>query len=452
MATMVNDGKGTERTGTIGRTADRSPYVGNSGPGRTVGRRSFLKATGAGAGAIALAGCTDTLPGGGGGIPDTIKVGALGPSDSPMGQSIHNTAKLAAKQMNEDGGIADSDVEVVTKDTKDDPGTTQQAYEELTLQEEVSATVGIFGSENLLNIMGNIANAETVHLTAGAATPEAPRRVKQDYETHKYWFRVGPTNSTFLADSLVTFAEDRFESMGWEKIAFLAEDYKWTEPVTDGLKGRLAETGVEVTAVRRISAGTEDFTPIYNDLESKDVDGAYTALAHIGTNSLVQWAKQQRSFGYGGIHVPTQLPSFFEATEGAAISTFSQTTATPQSEITEKTIPYAQAYNDEYGGYPVYTGYSVQDAMYILKGAIESAESVEGADLVPELEDTSYTGTAGTIEFYGKDEEFPHDVKYGEEFARGIYFQWQSDGETGTQEVIWPDELATSEYQPAPWV
>ncbi|WP_255149937.1 ABC transporter substrate-binding protein [Halorarius halobius] len=418
-----------------------------------VGRRSFLKATGVSATAAALAGCTDTIGGGGGGgVPETIKVGVLGPADSPMGSSILNTAKLAAGQINDAGGIAGSDVEVFTKDTKDDPATTRSAYQELTTGQNVHATTGIFGSENLLSIMGNIAEAGTPHLTAGAATPEAPRRVKEDYEKFKYWFRTGPVNSNFLAESLIQFANDRFESMGWEKVAFIAEDFKWTEPVTQRMQSDLASTGVEVSSVKRVAEGTEDFTPIYDELEGNDVDGAFTALAHIGTTSLVQWAKQQRSFGYGGIHVPTQLPSFYKATKGAAISTFSQTTATPQSEITEKTVPYANAYQEEFGGYPVYTGYSVQDAMYMLKNAIEGAESVNGDDIVSELEGMSYTGTAGTVEFYGQDAEFPHDVKYGEEFTRGVYFQWQQQNDSGTQQVIWPDKYATSEYTSPPWV
>ncbi|WP_255196314.1 ABC transporter substrate-binding protein [Halorarius litoreus] len=444
---MVNDGKGTSGTPETGNRTGRATNVGN------VGRRSFLKATGVGAGAVTLAGCTSTIGGGGGGVPDTVKLGALGPIDSPMGDSILKSANLAAKEINADGGIAGSDVEVITKDTKDDPATTRQGYQELTTGENVHATVGIFGSEQLLSIMGNIGQAQTPHLTAGAATPEAPALVGEDYETNKYWFRVGPVNSVFLAESQIQFAKDRFEQMGWEKIAFLAEDYKWTEPVTKVIKNRLeSEVDVEVTQVQRIAEGTEDFTPIYDRLEANNVDGAFTALAHIGTTALVQWAQQQRPFGFGGIHVPTQLPVFYDATKGAAISTFSQTTATANSPVTDKTIPYAEAYADEYdGALPVYTGYSAYDAVYMAKDAIEAAESVNGDDLVSELESMSFTGTSGTIEFFGKNGRFPHDVKYGPELAQGLYFQWQKEGDSGVQKVIWPDDLQQAEYQAPPW-
>lgn len=203
----------------------------------------------------------------------------------------------------------------------------------------------------------------------------------------------------------------------------------------------------------RIAEGTEDFTPIYDELEENEVDGAFTALAHIGTRGLVQWAKQQRPFGFGGIHVPTQLPSYFRATEGAATSTFSQTTATPTSEVTAETVPYANAYQEAYDSLPVYTGYSAYDAVYILKEAIESAGAVGGDALVSALEDVSYTGTSGTVAFFGPDGRFPHDVRYGPEYAQGTYFQWQTDEEgNGRQRVIWPDDLQEAEYQSPPWV
>jgi branched-chain amino acid transport system substrate-binding protein len=301
--------------------------------------------------------------------------------------------------------------------------------------------------------MDDIAQAETVHLTSGAATPEAPSLLAEDYEKYRPWFRVGPTNSTFLDDSLVTFASERFDAMGWETVAFIAEDFKWTEPVTDGISQRLSdEANVEVTQVRRVSEGTEDFTPIFEEIENNGVDGVYTALAHIGTTPLVQWAKQQRPFGFGGIHVPTQLPSYYAATEGAAVATFSQTTATPNSEITDKTVPYANAYHDAYDGYPVYSGYSTYDAVYMFKNAVEAAESVATDDVIAELEAASHTGTSGTLEFYGRDQEFPHDVKYGPDLAQGVYFQWQPDEEgNGQQRVIWPDDLQESDYISPPW-
>ncbi len=459
---MVNDDNTIDGEGSTDKTERGKLNNEKSGP---VDRRTFLRAAGGGVALTSVAGCTGGGGGGDGGdggtptgtptpsISGPIKLGALGPADAPFGTSIFNSVELAVQEINADGGIEGAELEVSTKDTKDDPGTARQGYQELTTGENVDATFGVFGSEQLLALMPNIAQQETVHLTAGAATPEAPAQVKEDYDRFKYWFRVGPFNSTFLAESLIIFAQDQFDAMGWETIGIIVEDFKWTEPVSSILDARFTdEVDVEVVYDKRVAEGTEDFTPIYDELENKGIDGLYTALAHIGTTSLVQWAKQQRPFGYGGIHVPTQLPSFFKATKGAAISTFSQTTATPQSEVTEKTIPYAEAYHEANDAYPVYNGYSAYDAVYMYKNAVESAGTLDSDAVVSELEGMSYTGTAGNIEFFDKDGEFPHDVRFGEDYAQGVFFQWQTDDEgNGVQEVLWPDNLATTEYHSPPW-
>lgn len=415
-----------------------------------VDRRAFLKATGAGVVGTSVAGCLGGIGGGGGdGLGDTIKIGALGPADSPFGSSILRTAELAGAQFNENGGIGGADVEVITKDTKDDPGTTRSVYQELIEGDNVDLTVGIFGSENLLAILPNIAQNDVLHLSTGAATPEATRKVSEDYDRFKTYFRVGPVNSIFLGQSMVQFAGDRFETMGWDRVAFIAEDFKWTQPLSDIVPGSLQdEVAADVVINKRVSEGTEDFTPVYDELESEEVDGAFTALAHIGSVSLVQWAKQTRPFGYGGIHVPAQLVAYYDAVEGAAESVFTQTSATPRTELTDKTVPYAQAFNDRFDAFPVYSGFISSDAMEIFRIVAEEANSTSGEDLVPLIEDISYVGTTGTVEFYGEGHEFTHDVKFGPEFVQPVYIQWQD----GQQEVIWPDEHATSTYQPPVWL
>ena len=69
-------------------------------------------------------------------------------------------------------------------------------------------------------------------------------------------------------------------------------------------------------------------------------------------------------------------------------------------------------------------------------------------EVVTELEDSSYRGTAGTIEYYGPDHEYAHDVKYGQDTVWPLFQQWQD----GSQEVIYPENLATADYASPPWI
>jgi len=412
-----------------------------------------MKATGGGAVLAAMTGYAGrvTRQTQGGSVEGPIRIGVLGPADSPVGQSIFNSVTLAADEINGEGGIGGAQVQVVTKDTKQDPSTGRAAYQELTTGENVDLTAGIFTSEVLLTILPLMAQQQTIHLTSGAATPEAPQQVAASYDQFKYFFRVGPVNSHYLGVNMVDFAKAEFGDMGFSSVAVMAEDFKWTEPISAALQGDLEDTGVDVPYNERIAGDTQDFTPIYDEIQSQDVDAVYTVLAHIGTSSLVQWAKQQRPFQYGGIHVPAQYPNFWELTTGATAYVFAQNTATPQVGPTDQSVPYANAYNDQFGGYPIYTGYSAYDSVYIYKNAVEQAGSKNADDLVEPLEGTSYTGVSGTVEFYGRDSDYPHDVKYGSDLAFPLWYQWQPAGDGGTPAVFYPDSLADGQYEPAPW-
>lgn len=429
------------------------------------GRRNYLKAVGAGTTtvAVSLTGCLDLgggsgssgNGGGSGGIGDSITIGALAPNpeNDPIGGSIVNAAELAVQELNDDGGIAGAEVELVTGNTEADPSTGQQEYRELVLNEGADVTTGIFTSEVLLNVMDDIAQQGTVHLTTGAATTEVSRMIAEEYDQYKYHFRVGPLNDFDLGRNMIDFGAANFENMGWGSTYALVEDYAWTEPISELFDERLGDVGVEVAGNQRYASGTTDFAPLYDAVESEGADGLLTAMAHTGTEAIVQWAQQQRPFGFAGIHVPMQLPSYYEAVNGACLYGVTQTSATPQSEITEKTQPFVQAYNERFDGYPVYTGYITYDAIKLYAQVVEETGTTDADELVSALEQASFTATTGTIEFYGRDQEFPHDPIYGEEAVYPVFLQWQEDGSgNGVQEVVWPEQYKTADYQSPEWI
>lgn len=413
-------------------------------------RRAFLGSVGAAA-AVGLAGC---MGGGGSGPSGAFKIGVLAPepSKNPIGSSIANAAKYAATTLNENNGVLGNDVEVVVKDTHEDPATGKSKYQELTVGEEVDFTTGVFTSEVMLNLMDSIAEQSTVHMNAGSATPETAKQVKENYEKYKYYFRSGPVNSHYLGQNMIDFADAKFSDLGWDSVAVLAEDYAWTEPVTSVLEDKLAATGVDVPISKRYASGTSDFSPIYDDIESSDADAAYVVMAHTGTSAIVQWAKQQRAFEFGGIHVPMQFPSYYGSVNGANRYAVVQNSATPNAAVTEKTMPFNEGYYDQFDSYPVYTGYHTYDAVMSYVNAATAADSRNADDVIPEIESQSFTGTAGTVSYYGQDQAYPHDLVYGQDAAWPLWFQWQEGDGSGSQTTLWPDELASGSYQKPPWV
>lgn len=415
-----------------------------------VARRRFMRTIGGTVAATSLVGC---LGSGSENLPETIRIGALGPTDFPVGTSIVNAAKLAVEEINSHGGINGSKLELLSKDTKRDPEVAKSVYRELTMKENVDATVGIFGSEVLLALLPLIAKSETVHLGSGATTHEATRKVHHHYSKYKYFFRVGPPSSHYLTTLMLTFADESFNTLGWNRIAILTEESTWAESVTKELNKNFEENhNVEAITTEHISESTTDFKSIYHEIETEDIDGLFTTLAHIGTKSLTEWAALQPSFGYGGIHVPAQNPSYYGATNGAAKYTYTWTSATPKSEITEETIPFANSYHETFDEYLVSTGYITYDAVDMLKKAMAITNTTESEPLISELETMTHTGTTGEIEFTGKQFRFTHEVKVGPGFVHGVFFQWQEIDNQGEQVVIWPEKLATGTYEQPDWI
>lgn len=414
-------------------------------------RRSLLRGTTAAAALTGLAGCSGIFAGSGDSDSGALKIGVLGPLDRQVGEDIRNGANIAVDELNSEDGIDGMEIEVLARNTELDPATAQDRYVDLVVGEEVDAVIGVWLSENVINLMDSFAEHETINIVTGGTTPRPNELVRNEYDRYKYFFR-NVLNTPLIGQNMIEFIEENADQNGWERVAVLAEDFAWTEPISAELEGDLADTGVTVTMNRRYASDTDDFSPLYDEVEETDSDIALIAMAITGNPALNQWANQQRSFGFVGHHAAMQSSTYWDESNGQTLFGTTRAIASQKAPITDKTVPYAEKYHEEHGRFPIYTGYSTYDAVYELATAIEDAGTTDSDELVNALENISYTGTIGTIEHYGPDHEHAHDLKYGRDLVPSVWTQWQEvDGE-GSQEVIWPDGYATGEYQSPSWI
>jgi branched-chain amino acid transport system substrate-binding protein len=415
-------------------------------------RRRVLKTTAGTAAGLSLAGCLETagsIVGGDDVEPVTVGVLAPNPDNDSMGRSLVQGARIAVEEV---GKIDGREVEMVVGDTNSSPQEARRQYQRLVLEEGADVTVGVSTSEALVPLMDDIAEQETLHLTAGSATTTASQMVNEGYEKYKYHFRVGPINGANLAQAQIDFLTQKGADIGWDSIAVLAEGYGWTEGLWAFYQSRFGDLDIDVTMWNRYPPATDDFSSIYDDVEASGADAAFISTAHTGTKAITDWGPEQRQFAFGGIHVPMQLPSYYRLTNGACRYGVGYASATATSEHTEKTKPFIDTYQQTYGGQsPVYTGFISYDAIKLFAEAANDAGTVDSETLVGEIENGSFTGTTGTIEFHGPDHQHAHAVIYGKENVNPVYFQWQETDGEGVQEVIWPDEQASADYVDPSW-
>ena len=157
-----------------------------------------------------------------------------------------------------------------------------------------------------------------------------------------------------------------------------------------------------------------DFTPIFHQIEDKHPDVIMTGISHVGVQPTVQWHDQQVPMPMVGQSSQATTSTFWKDTNGAAEGVITGTAAAADVALTPVTIPFAEAYVKKHGVTPAYVGYSAYDMVHVIAEAIERAGGSTDPDkLVTALEATDHVGSVGRIQFYGRDNQFTHAMKYG---------------------------------------
>ena len=215
----------------------------------------------------------------------------------------------------------------------------------------------------------------------------------------------------------------------------MSEDAAWTTPLDAGYLECLPKAGLKVLDHIRFNPDTADFTPIFHQIEDAHPDVIITGISHVGVQPTVQWHDQQVPIPMVGQSSQATTSTFWKDTNGAAEGVITATAAAPDVALSPSTIPFAEAYIKKHGVTPAYVGYTSYDMVHVIAEAIERAGGSTDPDkLVTALEATDHVGTVGRIQFYGRDHQFTHAMKYGPGLVTTIAIQWQN----GKQACVWP--------------
>ena len=374
---------------------------------------------------------------------DPIKIGVIAEVQSIAGAATPGGAQIAADEINAKGGVLGRKIEIVTYDNKSSSADSVRAFQRVVSEDKVSAVIASYISEVVLALEPWAARLKMPLITPGAASNEITKAVHNDYEKNKYSFH-GFLTSAAQAQIVCNAAKELLaDQLKLKTAAIMSEDAAWTRPLDIGYEACLPKAGLTVVDHVRFSPDTTDFTPIFNNIESKKPDVLVTGISHVGVQPTVQWKNQQVPVPMFGISAQALSPTFWDDTNGAADGIPSLAVATPDVAVTSKTKPFAQAFKARFGAPPAYTGYTAYDEVYIIAEAIQRAGSTDPDKMVAEMEKTKFEGTIGNIEFYGKDDEFTHGIKSGPGYVTGLVFQWQN----GRQVTVWPAKIAEGKLE-----
>jgi len=374
-----------------------------------------------------------------------IKIGINAPIQVQAGRDIRDGAQLAVDEINAKGGVLGRQLSMVVADETEDPEKGISAIKKLTADEKVDVLIGGYTSGVTLAQLPHITRAKTIALTVGAASPAITAKVKQNYDANKYIFRTGVLNSLHLANGLLGYMTGFLHGeLGMKKFAIVGESAKWVQDLLPYLKKSAQDKGLDIVMAETFDTGTTNFSPLLSKVKNSGAEYMVVILSHASSDILAkQWYDARVPVPYGGIDVKSQDTDFFERVGGKSISevAFNFIVRAP---LSERTLPFFEAFEKRYKREPVYTGSGAYDSVYAYADAVTRAGKADTDAVIKALETIDMPMTTGRMQL---DES--HDLKAGAGLVNLLFVQWQ---EGGKRVIVWPKEARTGDYVKPQWM
>jgi len=393
-------------------------------------------------------------------LGEPIIIGAPLSTGFLYGWVAERAIKLAVEEINEAGGVNVGDetrpLKAVIMDTRDlEAGVPVSeallVVEKLILEEEADFLIGgPVRSEAALAAMDLVSRHETVAIfSTGFLSPAFQQLVAEDYDTHKYSFRITSSAPTMVGEMLALF-DYLEEEYGFSKTAIKVQDVAHARSGGEIMAEQLDNRGWDVTGPEVYPTGTLD----YSDglFRARDF-GAEVIFIWMDMPESVILLKQHRemqlpSLPLGFINAAEQ-PGFWEASEGEGEFAIAHlvNAANAPVEVTALSMPFASAYEDKWDLEPEgYGTSSSYQAVYTLVDAIERAGTIEPDAVITALEETDMVGVYGRVRFDENHQIIPSLDP--EEGAIPQVIQWLDE----RRETVFPPAIATSPIMLPPWM
>jgi len=374
--------------------------------------------------------------------PKVVKIGVIGPMETKYGTAMVHAVKLAADEINTNGGILNRKIVVVTADTKMDSSTGETAFKRL-VDDGCNVIIGGFSSGVCL-AMQNVMAKNKVLWLGDSATPRLTDNVAENYQQYKYYFRpIGTNASTFPLDMVAMLNYLNEKGVHIKRVAIIRDNALWTDDVMKVFKPLLQKNNYTIVMDEKVNRGQTDFTTLLLKAKQLNADVIVPIIAHVRGAPLVkEWARLKLGIPIAGHDLSAIDPDYWNATGGSCNGElYTADGGGVPYPINAKMTHFLEAYRNKYHTLPeAFDAYGAYDAVYLYKQAVENAAKAGEKDpfnssiLVKYLEQFNAThpfkGVRGNIAFTKN-----HDLLWGNKYVRNWICQWQN----GKQVVLYPN-------------
>jgi branched-chain amino acid transport system substrate-binding protein len=391
---------------------------------------------------------------------EPIVIGAPVPRASNYGQNGERGMILATEEINKAGGVKLGGVMRPIKleiiDSRDEePGVPTSevllAIEKLILQSKVDLVAGgPCMSECGMAALDTFARYKKLDMVSiGCYTPGWDEKVSKDKQKYKYSFRESGSVKWYVKEALdlLKLMKNKF---GFDKIYVSIDDSAMCRRASEIVENLAVKDGWKIVGKDKHPIGSTDYSAALTECKNSGAQILFVWAYAPETSILMkQWASMEVPALPVGFIGAAEDPGFWQATDGKcgySIVTLSETGNVP-SKATPKATQFYESFKQRWGVPPRSTGcVSAYEAMYVIKDAIERANSLKEEDLIAALEKTNLEAVRGTIRF-----DDNHQIVYGydpKNSVLGCWVQWQ-DGE---RVQIFPEVAAMGEIKLPPWI
>jgi branched-chain amino acid transport system substrate-binding protein len=370
--------------------------------------------------------------------------------------------RLAVEEINAAGGVQvggekrQFTVEVI--DTRDlEPGVPVSdallAVEKLILDKKADFILGgPVRSEAALAAMSLLSKYKKVSiLSTGVLTPKYHALVEEKYDEYKYCFRIHG-DALVLVDEIFDNFTELKSRHGFSNLFIIAQDVSHARGAAKFMQQVATENGWNVTGLEIYPTGAADFS--MGLLKARRTGAEIINIWMDMPESAIllrQWYEMKiPALPFGSTLAAAEQPGFWKATEGKGEYTLTNVVnaGNAPSDATPWTMKFYNAYTERWGIEPEGLGTSSSYmAVYVLRDAIERADSLNSDAVVAALEETDIMGVYGRLRFDPRSHQVIR-ADNPDEGAVGSILQWQD----GKRVVVYPESIATGSIKLPPWM
>ena len=332
----------------------------------------------------------------------SINVGIISPVTGPValdGASFRQGAELAAKEVNDAGGVLGSQLTLIVEDGECKPNVSASAAEKLMVRDSVPVLVGAHCSPATAAVIP-LAERQKVPIVTGISSAPSLTATRREW-----FFRLAPTEA-LTANAAVPYYVDK---LGLKSIEFLVLNDEWGRQAAEANSKLLEQKGVKVLSTDYFLPGESEFGATLTKIKAANPDAIFVASntreAILVAKKIQELGMTQKRIGVGAWPTNTFIARAGDAGMGwTVISQYVATLDTPRNH------KFVEEFKKAYKVVPDKYAVSGYDAIQVVADAIKRAGKPEAAKIRDALEKTDLEVVQGHVTFDANHQAYTNAV------------------------------------------